>query len=294
MKPFIGELSALMTACLWGASSLIFAVAASQIGPIRVNINRMILAIGWLLLSLAVFRLPLDLSYGQIEFLALSGISELVIGDSCMYKAFQLIGARLTMVIMSIGPAVNALLAYIFLQEVLSGWGIVGILITLCGILLVVTERSPAQETILKSGVVFACLAALGQGGGILLAKKAFAVGPIHGIVAALIRMSAGLIFLLPPMILAGRYSQPLATLLQKKKVIRLLLAGSFLGAFLGVTLSQVAVANTKVGVASTLLAMPPVMMLPMIKILKKDSLSWKAIVGACIAVSGVAILFLT
>jgi drug/metabolite transporter (DMT)-like permease len=37
-----------------------------------------------------------------------------------------------------------------------------------------------------------------------------------------------------------------------------------------------------------------PVMMLPMVKFINKEVLSWKAIVGAFVAVSGVAILFLT
>jgi drug/metabolite transporter (DMT)-like permease len=72
-----------------------------------------------------------------------------------------------------------------------------------------------------------------------------------------------------------------------------LTLVGAFLGPYLGVTLSLVAISYTKVGIAATLMATVPIMMLPLVKYIQKEVLSWRAIVGAFAAVGGVAILFL-
>jgi drug/metabolite transporter (DMT)-like permease len=55
----------------------------------------------------------------------------------------------------------------------------------------------------------------------------------------------------------------------------------------------MVAIANAKIGIASTLMSTMPVIMLPIVKYYYKESLSWRAIAGAFIAVAGVAILFL-
>ena len=80
---------------------------------------------------------------------------------------------------------------------------------------------------------------------------------------------------------------------MQRKRTFLLLLAGSFVGPFLGITLSLVAIAHAQVGIAATLLSTSPIMMLPMVRIIYKEALSWKAIVGTCVAVGGVAVLFL-
>jgi drug/metabolite transporter (DMT)-like permease len=230
-----------------------------------------------------------------VLYLALSGVAELVFCDTLLYKAFQTIGARITMVIVSLGPAISTLLAYIFLHEVLSFWAIAGICITLLGIMLVISERtaSQAQQHVSGWGIVLALLAALGQGVGIILSKQAFLEGPIHGFLASLIRMSVGLLVLLPIALLLKRYPNPIHTFIRHKKTFLLLLAGSIVGPFLGITLSLVAIAHTQVGIAATLLATSPIMMLPMVRIIYKEVLSWKAIAGACMAVGGVAMLFL-
>jgi drug/metabolite transporter (DMT)-like permease len=256
----------------------------------------MIFAIFWFLFSIPLLNIPIQLSHTQVVNLVLSAIVGIVFGDSFLFKAFQKIGARISMLIMTLSPAISAVLAYIFLQELLSCWVIIGMIVTICGIALVILERTPGPSsyTITKAGLLCALLGALGQGGGIVLAKKAFAEGPIHGLVAALIRISAALVVMLPPAIMTGRYTNPVRVFRKNRKILIPLLIGSFFGTYLGITLSLVAVAHTKVGIASTLIATSPVVMLPMVRIAHKEILSWKAIVGAFVAVGGVAMLFLT
>ena len=71
------------------------------------------------------------------------------------------------------------------------------------------------------------------------------------------------------------------------------MLFGSIVGPYLGITFSLIAIANTFVGIASTLIATTPIIMLPMVLIYYKEKLSFISILGTLVAVCGVAILFL-
>ncbi|GAK56016.1 hypothetical protein ANT_07880 [Candidatus Vecturithrix granuli] len=294
--PFLGEFSALGAAALWAATSMIFAKVTVKIGSVQANISRMMVATLLFVISIALFRLPINLSFTQIQYLFISAMLGLVFGDTYLFKAFQTIGARLSMLVMSLAPAIAALLAYLFLGETLSIGGIWGVLITLCGVSLVVFERTgpvPAY-TLSKLGVFYALLGAFGQGSGLIFAKLAFAEGPIHGMVASCIRITSAVAVLLPISLLSRRCQNPINVLKQDRTIFMYLLIASVFGTYLGITFSLVAVAYAKVGIASTLIATSPVLMLPMVRLIYHDQLSWKAIIGAFIAVTGVAILFLT
>lgn len=293
---FLGEVSALTAALLWAVTSLIYASVSQQIGSVQVNVNRMVFSIGWFIPALFFLQIPLELSWSQFGYLVLSSIVGLVFGDTFLFKAFQQMGARISMLIMALAPAIGAILAYLFLREVLSGWAVVGIGVTLCGVALVVLERAPTTPNYLavtKLGLLYAFLGALGQGGGVVLAKKAFTEAPLNGFVASFVRISVALVVMLPIFAATGHYTNPVKIFGRNKKMLGIMLIGSFLGTFLGITLSLIAVAHTKVGIASTLIGTSPVLMLPIVRIVQQEHLSWKAIVGAIIAVIGVGMLFL-
>ena len=90
-----------------------------------------------------------------------------------------------------------------------------------------------------------------------------------------------------------GKLKNPVKLFTKDRKTLGLIAIGSVIGPYLGITLSFVAVIYTKVGIASTLMATIPIIMLPLSKIIYKEKLSWKAIAGAFVAVGGVAVLFL-
>ncbi len=295
--PFLGELSALLTASLWAVSSMVTAVSTARIGSVQVNITRLLIADFLLLFSIITLDIPIQLSPSQVTNLVISGVLGIVVGDSFLFKAFQQIGARFSMLIMSLAPAISAILAYIVLGERLSLWAIVGIITTLCGVALVILERTPPVPfcyTITKIGLLCASLGALGQGTGVLFVKMAFVEGTIHGFVASFIRISVAVIILLPVATVIRRYHNPIQVFSRDRRALGLVLFGAVFGSYIGITFSLLAVAYTKVGIASTIIATSPVIMLPMIRIVHQEVLSWKAIVGAFVAVGGVAILFLT
>lgn len=294
--PFLGELSALLTACLWSGSAIVFASATKRVGSFQVNITRLILAAVYLVVLVGGLRLDVNLSVTQILNLSISGIVGLSLGDTFLFKAFQEIGARISMLIMSTAPAIAATLAYVFLGENLSFAGVFGIVVTVVGVSIVVLDRGDlgsGRISLTASGVVYAALAAAGQGGGLVLAKMAFREGDVNGFVASAVRIIASLVPLLPVALMTRRYSNPVRMFIQDRKAFWQTALGSVLGPFLGISFSLIAIEHTKVGIAATIMALVPILMLPLVKFVYKEILTWRAILGAFVAVAGVALLFL-
>ena len=294
--PFFGEISALLTASLWGGTSIAFSAAIRRVGSVQVNVTRMILASIFLSVTVYLLGFPTDVSAGQVVFLALSALAGLVRGDSFLFKAYQEIGPRIAMLVMSTAPAISAVLAYAFLGEVLSVTAVAGILITLGGIAIVVFDRQHGQNPVhrVKSvGFLFAFLGAAGQAAGLILAKQAFLEGPLHPMVATMVRIVIAICLLGPAMMFAGLYRNPFRTFSRDRKAFALTALGALLGPYLGITGSLIAVSTTQIGIAATLMATTPIVMLPMVRYITKESLTWKAVVGALVAVTGVALLFL-
>ena len=294
--PFIGELSALATAFCWSGSSMAFTAASERIGSLQLNINRMILGVFLLLTTILVLNLDYVISSYQLEFLVASGFVGFVIGDSFLFQAFRMIGARIGMLMMSLVPAISSVLAYFFLHEVINLWGIFGIVITMCGIGMVIFQKNSgtfSKYKLSKAGIFYGFMGAFGQGAGMILAKFAFEEGHINGFVATFIRLTAAVIIFLPLAILARKYKNPVKVYKKDIKALTFTFTGTVFGPFFGVTCSLIAIANTKVGIASTIMATVPVIMLPLVRLIYKEKLTWYSIVGAFLAVGGVAILFL-
>lgn len=292
----IGEIAALITALLWSGTSIVFTEASIRAGSFYVNVTRLIIANICLALTILIFQVEINISTSQLFNLILSGFIGLVIGDTFLFKAFQYIGARLSMLIMSLVPGMSALLAYIFLGEKISAIGIVGMLITISGISIVVLNRSEKPSSSYKidySGIFYAVMGALGQAIGLIFAKIAFNESDINGFVAAFIRISSSVLFIYPLFILITRIKNPFSVFKNNKTAFTYTLIGSIIGPFFGITFSLIAVAHTKVGIASTLMSTVPIIMLPMVKFYYKENLSWIAILGAFLAVGGIVLLFM-
>jgi drug/metabolite transporter (DMT)-like permease len=178
---------------------------------------------------------------------------------------------------------------------------ILGIAITLSGIIVVLLEREEtSRETPLTRkrktwGVFFAVVAALGQGVGLVLSKKGMyldgsvAMNPVS---AALMRMLLAGAFVWICALFAGKLPD-LNKAVRDAEGLRYTAAGAFIGPFVGMTLSMVAVAYTQAGIAQTLMSLMPVFIIPLLWVIYGEKTNWRGRLGAVIAVIGVAILFL-
>jgi len=294
--PLIGEFFALLTAVLWSATSIVFTEASVKVGSLYVNVSRLLLATIYLVFTILLFNLEFNLSTLQFTNLVLSGFAGLVIGDTFLFKSFQYIGARLSMLIMALVPGISAILAFLFLNETISFIGIVGMIITVIGVGMVVVQRKEKPATnykIDKTGIVYALIGAIGQAVGLIFAKHAFNEGEINGFVAASIRIVSSIFFLYPMFLFSKRIKNPFSVFKGNRRALIFTVVGSIIGPFLGITFSLIAVSRAKVGIASTLMATVPIIMLPMVRFYYKEKLSWISVAGAFIAVAGIAILFL-
>jgi drug/metabolite transporter (DMT)-like permease len=80
---------------------------------------------------------------------------------------------------------------------------------------------------------------------------------------------------------------------IKNKKAMRRVGIGAFFGPFLGVSFSLLAVKHTTTGVASTIMGIVPILIIPPSVIFFKEKITPKEVIGSVIAVSGVALFFL-
>src|SRR5664280_882431 len=141
------------------------------------------------------------------------------------------------------------------LSERISFLGVIGMIVTVMGIIIVVSERNNSPEAKYKMtsvGFFNGCMGAAGQAGGLIFAKLAFDQGDINGFVATFIRVFSSVIIFLPAVLIFRKYNNPVKTYKNNRKALVSTLGGTIFGPYLGITFSMIAVANTNVGVAAT------------------------------------------
>lgn len=300
MTNYLGEFAAILTAVCWTFTAVFFALAGREVGSVVTNRVRLLLAVlllsttHWLVLA---SPLPLHAEPERWFWLSISGVIGLAIADAFLFQSYVWIGPRLGMLLMSSAPVLATLLAWIFLGETLRLWQITGILLTVGGIAWVVLERNgsavtPAEKSNFGWGILFGLGAATGQAIGLITAKKGLG-GDFPALSGNLIRMIAAAAVMWSYTIARGRAGFTLKRFVSSRSVTLNILGGSFFGPFIGVWLSLVAVQLTHVGVASTLMALAPIFMLPVGYYIFKEKISGRVIFGTVTAMAGVSLLFL-
>ncbi len=318
MKPNPGELAALATAVCWTTTALSFESAGRRVGSLAVNIIRLALAV--LLLSAfgAVTRgrpLPTDASGHAWLWLAVSGLVGFCIGDLCLFRAFVLIGARLSMLFMALVPPMVALISLVALGETLSRPDLLGMALTVGGVAWVVSEkrggddrpaagrraergeregpdeRGARREHGRWAGILLGLGAAVGQAAGLVLSK--YAMGDYHPFAATQIRVIAGVAGFAVLFTIFGWWPRVPVALRHGPAMTRIAL-GAVFGPFLGVSLSLLAVQKTQAGIASALMSIVPVLIIGPSILLFKERVSPRALAGAVVAVAGVMVLLLS
>lgn len=297
MEVRIGEFAALFTAVCWTITALAFESASRKAGSVSVNFIRLVMAFFLLGLYSWIQRgmfIPLDANAHNWFWLVLSGLIGFVIGDLFLFKAFTLIGSRMSMLIMTLVPPISALIGWLMMGEVLAWIHLLGMTVTISGIALVVFQRQsgkgPPVDKVPVIGIIYAVIGAAGQAAGLVLSK--FGMEQFDAFAATQIRVMAGIIGFA---ILITYFRRWLAVgvALVNKRAMMLIFIGAIFGPFLGVSASLIAVQNTATGIASTIMAIAPILIIPPTYFLFKQKVSWKELVGAVISVAGVALFFI-
>jgi len=266
-----------------------------HLGAWTLNFIRLFFAVFFLSVALWIFNgtpFVANVGYNPWLWLGLSAIVGLSIGDLCYFKALHLLGPRLGLLIMSLAPPIAAIEGFLFLNEKMSIIAICGMLLTVFGIGWVVTERkesgTPSRFKVSTKGVLFGLAGTTCQATGLVLSKLGLRY--VDALPGTFIRMTTAVLVFALIVLLSGRWKTVINNL-KNIKGLKFAFGGAFFGPFIGVTLSLVAAKYTQVGVAMTLLSTMPVTVLPYSILIYKEKLSPRAVLGAVLAVVGVALL---
>jgi len=295
---YYGELAAIFTLLCWTVTALAFEAASKKVGSLTVNLYRLVIA--FILLSvLNLFHrgmpFPSDANTHEWLWLSISGIIGLVIGDYFLFKSFVYVGARVSMLIMTLVPPISAFTGWLLMNERLSFFDLLGMAVSLTGILVVILQKN--GETVSSSdkkrkmlGIIFALGGAIGQAVGLVFSK--YGMGEYDAFAASQIRVLTGVAGFALLITLLKRWPKIIQSAADIP-AMKLTATGAFFGPFLGISFSLFAVQHTSTGVASTIMAMVPLtIILPSIYWFR-HKVTVRDIVGAVFGVMGVVLLFL-
>lgn len=306
---YIGEAISLIVAVSWTITALFAEVGSKRLGSLQMNVVRMVLSLAMLGITLWWFTgspYPLFADGNAWFWLSMSGFVGYLLGDYCLFNSYILIGSRFGQLFMTLAPPAATFAGWVVLGETLSIKSLLGMCVTLIGIAISILNKGVSQKLSLKlpiKGVLFGIGAGVGQGIGLVLSKVGMnfyegaipagekIVSDLVPFASTYIRAVTGCVGFLCLIGLRKQFGT-LITSIHDKKGMNAALWATITGPFIGVSLSLMAVQYTEAGIASTLMALTPVLIIWPAHIFFGQKVTYKEVVGACISVIGVSLFF--
>jgi drug/metabolite transporter (DMT)-like permease len=299
-------LAALLTTVLWAISAVCGSRSARLVGGAEANFWRLVFATA----LLAVWAHSFGQGLGGVSFplFLFSGIVG-VGADFFLFQSYPLLGARLTILIIQCGAALTgAAIERLWQGTRLTGWQIAAGGAILAGVALALApgKHLTATPRTLRLGIAFSVLAALGNGWGAVLSRRAFAVAGaagqnIDGPTAAYQRLIGGLI-VAGLCLLAVAWRRALAPppaappagpsrAEQWRRAWPWVLVTGFVGQTLGVSCYQWALKTTPTGMVLAITSTAPLVVIPFSSIMEGETMTRRSVCGGILAVLGVIVL---
>ena len=305
---YVGELISIGVAFSWTATALLSEFGSKRMGNLTLNLMRMVITLlfsGIMFWVISGTPLPAGASTEAYLWMMLSGLVGYVIGDFCLFQCYLIIGSKYGQLFMTLAPIAAAVTAWLTLGQEIRPQAMLAMLVTLAGIGISVLGRGDSNKLSLKlplAGVLFAIGAAVCQGVGLVLSKigmnhyeaslatpLADWMLPFH---ANFFRCIAGVMGFSLLMCFSEGF-KPLSKGIRDRKGMSAAVATTIFGPFVGVGASLLAIQYTAAGIASTLMALTPIIIILPAWWLFKQPITAKSILGAVISVIGVSLFFL-
>ncbi|MBN2135040.1 MAG: DMT family transporter [Acidobacteria bacterium] len=299
-----GEFAAIVFSFFIALSAVYYDDSVKKIGAYNTNALRIIIYfLGVLVVYTILFGSPIPgMAVTQFLFLGLSAAFGLVIGDLLFFSSLIYINAWLALLVSSpLVPIIVAVTGYFFLDESLSFYDILGITITLIGILIVLLEKpesvEKSKEPVSFFGIFIVTLSAFGQAASFILAKYGMFwngdgnTTPVNPFAAALARTFVGMVIIWLMVSMQGRVGKVFKSIQPKASRKPLLLGAVF--CTISLILSLVSLSHTKAAISSTLMSLMPIMVIPIVYFKNGEKVSPRGILGTVISIIGVAVLML-
>ena len=311
MEETLGELISLGVAFLWTISALAAEIGSRRLGVFVMNVWRMGVALlfsALLMWGTLGEPYPVYASRETWMWLLLSGVVGYFFGDWCLFNSYLTIGSRMGQLFMTLAPMFTAFAAWVMIGQTLSWKALVAMAVTLTGIAIGVLGRDEKHHVAVNipmKGILFGVGAGIGQGFGLVLSK----IGVDHYVAnvptevlptvedylpfaANMIRCVAGLLCFSAWLVMSGHAGRMRESLRERRGLTAMMVA-VVSGPFLGVGFSLMAVQHTAAAIASTIMAMTPIIILLPSKWLFGQPITPRAVLGAVISVVGVSLFFL-
>ncbi len=298
-------IAAILTTLFFAFSAVTGQRVAVRMGGAWGNLIRLLLA-SLILGLLVIFLTPNGMRWPSFWWFFLSGIIGFGVGDLALFTAYERIGSRLTILMnLCLAPLFAMAMEWLWLGNGL-GLRVMGCAaLILTGVAMAIRPGAKSRQKIERIGrfgvgLFAALVAGFGQGTGAVISRKAEAVAlelGVHGtgITAAFQRVVAGLLF--------SAIAVGLIRFLGSKKssetwrsplsysVAPWLLGAALFGPVIGVSFFQLALQSLESGVVLAVVALTPIVMMPLAMITEGDHPSRLSIAGAFVAVAGVVLL---
>ena len=324
---FLGELISLFVALSWTATALFAEVGSKRMGSLPFNTIRMTMSLLLLVLTLWLVMgvpYPRYADGGTWGWLLLSGVVGYVIGDYCLMQGYIHIGSRFGQLFMTLSAPTAAITGRILLGEQLRPVAILGMVITLSGIAMSILSKSDDSEhhvfrfKLPAKGIFYAAMAGICQGFGLVLSKiglqhydaslAALGIAQDAVMEGALLRLPASICvpfaattirayiglagFFLSLMLFSKDGLAKLRSAVRDRKAMWCVFVSTIFGPFIGVSASLLATQYTATGIAQTLFALTPILIIAPAAILFHQKVTVREVIGACISVVGVCLFF--
>lgn len=302
-------LGALLATVLFAFSAVSGARVAKLMGGTEANFWRLSLAT--LFLAVLAHTFGAGLAGNGFYIFILSGCIGFGLGDVALFQAYPRLGSRLTILIVHCLAAPFAgLVEWLWLGTTLTVAQMLcgGVILGGVAVALAPEQESHGDRREFGVGIFFAVLGAIGQGGGVVLSRKAYALcaladQPMDGVTAAYQRIIGGVIisglallvvkrhFLL---LRAGGLQSPAQSTAEKwRKSGKWIVFNALAGPTLGVSCYQWALKTTPSAVVLPIVALSPLVVMPFARWLEQERPTRRSTVGAVIAVAGAVALAL-
>lgn len=321
---FVGEIIALGVAVSWTVTALFAEVGSKRMGSLPLNTVRMTMSLSLLLVTLWLMLgvpWPRFADSSTWLWLLLSGVVGYVIGDYCLMQGYIYIGSRFGQLFMTLSAPTAALTGRLLLGEQMRPVAIVGMIITLSGIAMSILAKKgdTVGLKLPRKGVFFAAMAGICQGFGLVLSKIGLqhydaaicAAGVAQDVVpdgavlpiplflsvpfaATMIRASIGLVGFFALLVIFNRdWKEKLSHAVHDRTAMWCVLGATVFGPFVGVSASLLATQYTSTGIAQTLFALTPVLILAPAAWIFRQKVTVREVVGAAVSVCGVCLFFI-
>ncbi|MGX8712622.1 MAG: DMT family transporter [bacterium] len=300
------------------------------LNTLRMTMSLLLLAVTlWLLLGVPYPRFADGDTW---LWLTLSGVVGYVIGDYCLMQGYIYIGSRFGQLFMTLSAPTAAITGFLLLGERMSWLAIIGMVVTLSGIVMSIMSKKEKESVsdfnfhfsifnlkIPPRGIFYASMAGICQGFGLVLSKmglekydKALSMAGVDPTLspdgallpvplmfsipfsATMIRAAIGLVGFFVLLVIFNRdWQQKLSHAAHDRKAMWCLLGATVFGPFVGVSASLLATQYTSTGIAQTLFALTPVLIIAPAAWLFHQKVTTREVIGAVISVVGVCLFFI-